>query len=68
MQQARDQLKQASRLGSSPMPLIRLARLELEAGRLDAARSALLQAGDRNPDPREQAELDALTEKLRNSG
>ncbi len=66
-QQARDQLRQATRLGKSPMPWIRLAELELEAGRLPEARSALLKAGDLEPDPKQQALLDTLTERLRTS-
>ncbi len=66
-QQARDQLRQATRLGKSPMPWIRLAELELEAGRSDDARTALLKAGDLDPDPAQQALLDTLTERLRAS-
>ncbi len=72
LQQARDQLVQATRLARlaspSPAPWIRLAELELFAGRLDAARSALLEAGDLDPDPRQQARLDAIAERLRESG
>ncbi len=46
------------------MPWIRLAELELEAGRLPEARNALLKAGDLDPDASQQARLDALTERL----
>ncbi len=67
-QQARDQLTQATRLGGSPAPWIRLAELELDAGRPDEARTALLKAGDLDPDARQQATLDALAERIRNSG
>jgi Flp pilus assembly protein TadD len=67
-QQARDQLRQSTRLGTSPAPWIRLAQLELEAGRPDEARTALLRAGDLDPTPDQQASLDALTERLRTSG
>ncbi len=64
LQQARDELQQSTRLGKSPAPWIKLAELELNAGRLDAARSALLRAGDQDPDAAQQEALDALTRKL----
>jgi len=68
LQQARDQLRQATRLGNSPAAWIRLAELELMSDRPDEARSALLRAGDLDPDPDQQAQLDALTERLRTAG
>jgi predicted Zn-dependent protease len=59
-------LMQASRLGESATPLIRLAELELEAGNSDAARSALLKIASRKLelDAGQQARVDAVLQKL----
>ncbi len=66
VQQARSELMQASRLGESATPLIRLAELELEAGNSDAARSALLKIASRKLelDAGQQARVDAVLQKL----
>lgn len=67
-QQARDELVQAARLGTSPAPLIRLAELEIGIGRADATRSALSRAGDRSPDAAQQARIDELIAALGRAG
>ena len=61
---ARGEYTIAARLGNLPSPLLQLAELEIETGNLDAARNALVRAGDLNLDADSQARVDEMLKQV----